>query len=130
MTVKNRYPLPLIPVLLDQVEKAVIYTKLDLKGAYHLVRIREGDKWKTAFRTCYGLFEYRVMPFVLCNAPSAFQFCLNNVLCEFLDLFVIVYIDDIYIFSPRINITNMSVLCYKHFKNTICSVRSQNVSFT
>lgn len=91
VTVKNRYPLPLIPVLLDQVEKAVIYTKLDLKGAYHLVRIREGDKWKTAFRTCYGLFEYRVMPFVLCNAPSAFQFCLNNVLCEFLDLFVSLY---------------------------------------
>ncbi|KAJ1099937.1 hypothetical protein NDU88_005030 [Pleurodeles waltl] len=97
ITVKNKYPLPLIPVLLDQVKSAVIYTKLDLRGAYHLVRIREGDEWKTAFKTHYGLFEYLVMPFGLCNDPAAFQYFLNDVLREYLDIFVIVYIDDILI---------------------------------
>ncbi|KAJ1155053.1 hypothetical protein NDU88_007789 [Pleurodeles waltl] len=95
ITIKNKYPLPLIPVLLEQVKKAKIYTKLDLRGAYHLVRMREGDEWKTAFKTRYGLFEYTFMPFGLCNAPAAFQFFLNDVLREYLDIFAIVYIDDI-----------------------------------
>ena len=98
-TIRNRYPLPLIPVLLDRVKKAKIYTRLDLRGAYHLVRMREGDEWKTAFKTQFGLFEYLVMPFGLCNAPAAFQFFINDVLKEFLDISVIVYIDDILIFS-------------------------------
>ncbi|KAJ1088807.1 hypothetical protein NDU88_001962 [Pleurodeles waltl] len=103
VTIKNKYPLPLIPVLLEQVKKAKIYTKLDLRGAYHLVRMREGDEWKTAFKTRYGLFEYTVMPFGLCNAPAAFQFFLNDVLREYLDIFAIVYIDDILIYSDNEN---------------------------
>ena len=101
-TIRNRYPLPLIPVLLDQVKKANIYTRLDLRGAYYLVRMREGDEWKTAFKTQFGLFEYLVMPFGLCNAPAAFQFFLNDVLKEYLDIFVIVYIDDILIYSKDV----------------------------
>ena len=100
-TVRNRYPLPLIPVLLDQVKDATIYTRLDLRGAYHLVRMREGDEWKTAFKTRFGLYEYLVMPFGLCNAPAAFQFFLNDVLKEYLDVFVVVYIDDILIYSDN-----------------------------
>lgn len=72
ITVKNRYPLPLISVLLDQVKGAQICTKLDLRGAYHLIRIREGDEWKTAFRTKFGLYENQVMPYGLCSAPAAF----------------------------------------------------------
>ncbi|KAJ1088154.1 hypothetical protein NDU88_001313 [Pleurodeles waltl] len=103
ITIKDKYPLPLIPVLLEQVKKAKIYTKLDLRGAYHLVRMREGDEWKTAFKTRYGLFEYTVMPFGLCNAPAAFQFFLNDVLREYLDIFAIVYIDDILIYSDNEN---------------------------
>ncbi|XP_069478208.1 uncharacterized protein, partial [Ambystoma mexicanum] len=99
ITVKNRYPLPLIPELLDQVKDARIYTKLDLRGAYHLVRIKEGDEWKTAFRTKYGLFEYQVMPFGLCNAPAAFQYFMNDVLRELIDVCVVVYIDDILVYS-------------------------------
>ncbi|XP_069498702.1 uncharacterized protein, partial [Ambystoma mexicanum] len=99
ITVKNRYPLPLIPELLDQVKDACIYTKLDLRGAYHLVRIKEGDEWKTAFRTKYGLFEYQVMPFGLCNAPAAFQYFMNDVLRELIDVCVVVYIDDILVYS-------------------------------
>ena len=99
ITVKNRYPLPLISVLLDQVKGAQIYTKLDLRGAYHLIRVREGDEWKTAFKTRFGLYEYQVMPYGLCNAPAAFQHFINDVLCEFIDKCVIVYIDDILIYS-------------------------------
>ncbi|KAJ1113094.1 hypothetical protein NDU88_001351 [Pleurodeles waltl] len=103
VTIKNKYPLPLIPVLLEQVKREKIYTKLDLRGAYHLVRMREGDEWKTAFKTRYGLFEYTVMPFGLCNAPAAFQYFLNDVLREYLDRFAIVYIDDILIYSDNEN---------------------------
>lgn len=102
ITIKNRYPLPLISVLLEQVKKARIYTKLDLKGAYHLVRMRDGDEWKTAFKTRFGLFEYLVMPFGLCNAPAAFQYFLNEVFREELDIYVVVYIDDILIYSSSV----------------------------
>ncbi|KAJ1153439.1 hypothetical protein NDU88_006198 [Pleurodeles waltl] len=99
VTIKNRYPLPLISVLLDQVCQPTIYTKLNLRGAYHLIRVMKGDEWKTAFRTKFGLFEYTVMPFGLCNAPSEFQFFINEVLQEFPDVCIVVYIDDILIYS-------------------------------
>lgn len=99
ITIKNRYPLPLIPELLDRLKKAKIFSKLDLRGAYNLVRIRKGDEWKTAFRTRYGHFEYLVMPFGLCNAPATFQHFLNDVFRDILDSFVVIYLDDILIFS-------------------------------
>ncbi|KAJ1203502.1 hypothetical protein NDU88_007287 [Pleurodeles waltl] len=98
VTIKNRYPFLLIPLLLDQVRQSTIYTKLDLWGAYHLIRVMKGDEWKTAFQTKFGLFEYTVMPFGLCNAPAAFQFFINEVLQEFLDICVVLYIDDILIY--------------------------------
>jgi len=73
VTIKNRYPLPLISGLLDQFSQAKIHTKIDFRGAYNLVRIKEGDEWKTAFRTRYGHFEYNVMPFGLTNALPSFN---------------------------------------------------------
>ena len=99
VTVKNRYPLPLIPELFQKLRFAVIFTKLDLRGAYNLIRIKDGHEWKTAFRTRYGHYEYLVMPFGLCNAPATFQHFVNDVFRDFLDIFVIVYLDDILIFS-------------------------------
>ena len=72
LTIKNRYPLPLIGELMDRLSKAKCYTKLDLQNAYHRIRIREGDEWKMAFRTRYGYFEYQVLPFGLANTLATF----------------------------------------------------------
>ena len=85
--------------LKDRVAGTTIFTTLDLKDGYHLLRIREGYEWKTAFRTRYGHFEYKVMPFGLVNAPASFQAMMNKILREFLDHGVVVYLDDILIYS-------------------------------
>ena len=98
-TIKNRYPLPLIQETLGQLQQARFFTTLDVRGAYNLIRIAEGDEWKTAFRTRYGLFESLVMPFGLTNAPADFQHYINDVLRPFLDRFCTAYLDDILIFS-------------------------------
>jgi hypothetical protein len=97
VTVKNRYPLPLISEMLDRVRDARVFTKLDLRGAYNLIRIREGDEYKTAFRTRYGQFEYRVMPFGLTNAPATFQSYIDDCLRSYIDDFAVCYLDDILI---------------------------------
>ena len=99
ITIKNRYPLPLISELQDRLQGAQWFTALDLKGAYNLIRIKKGEEWKTAFRTRYGHYEYKVMPFGLTNAPASFQTMINHVLREHLDIFVVAYLDDILIFS-------------------------------
>jgi transposase InsO family protein len=101
ITIKNRYPLPNIGELRDRLAHAEIFTALDLRGAYNLIRIKEGEEWKTAFRTRYGHFEYLVMPFGLTNAPATCQELINNVLRAHLDIFVIAYLDDILIYSQN-----------------------------
>jgi hypothetical protein len=104
ITKKNRYPLPLINDSLRRLSRAKIFTRLDLRAAYNLIRIYPGDEWKTAFRTRYGLYEYLVMPFGLTNAPATMQQYVNDVMREFLDIFVIVYLDDILIFSEEVSL--------------------------
>ena len=103
ITKKDRYPLPLITDLLDSPSRAKVYSKLDLRHAYHLVRITEGDEWKTAFRTRYGSYEWLVMPFGLTNAPAAFQRFINSVFADMLDVCVVVYLDDILIYSLNLD---------------------------
>jgi len=97
----NKYPLPLMGEVKDRVAGAKIFTKLDLKERYHLLRIREGDDWETAIRTRYGHFEYKVMLIGLVMAPATFQAMMNKILREFLDPGVVVSLDDIPIYSER-----------------------------
>jgi len=99
VTIPNRYPLPLMQELQDRVQGAQWFSKLDLKNGFNLIRIREGDEWKTAFRTRYGLYEFQVMPFGLTNAPSTFQDMMNHVLSDLLDVGVLAYMDDILVYS-------------------------------
>ncbi|KAL0192537.1 hypothetical protein M9458_010833, partial [Cirrhinus mrigala] len=96
------YPLPLVPAALEELRGAQVFTKLDLQSAYNLVRIRAGDEWKTAFVTPTRHYEYRVMPYGLSISPSVFQTFMNEVFREFLHRLVVVYIDDILIYSQNL----------------------------
>ena len=98
ITWKDRYPLPHINDLLERL-KASIFTKIDLRNAYHLLCIKEGDEWKTAFRTRYGSFKFLIMPFSLTNAPASFQQFMNTIFGNLLDVILIIYLDNILVFS-------------------------------
>jgi hypothetical protein len=99
VTIKNKYPLLRIKDLLDQMKGASVFSKIDLRSGYHQLKIRESNIPKIAFRTRYRLYEYTVMSFGLTNAPAYFMYLMNKVFMEYLDKFVVVFIDDILIFS-------------------------------
>lgn len=99
ITVKNKHPLPLLTSAFELLQGATIFSKLDLRSAYHLIRIRQGDEWKTAFNTHLGHFEYLVMPFGLTNDPAVFQAMINYVLPDLIYHCVFIYLDDILVFS-------------------------------
>ncbi|GBG74610.1 hypothetical protein CBR_g19018 [Chara braunii] len=102
IAVKNVEPLPRIDDLLDKVQGCRYFTKIDLKFGYHQIAMRPEDQHKTAFQTRYGLYEFVVMPFGLCNAPGTFQHAMNRIFHDFLDKFIVVYLDDILIFSRTV----------------------------
>ena len=99
MEIKNRYSFPRIDDLFDQLCRATIFSKIDLRSSYHQVQIKDEDIFKTAFRTWYGHYEFIVMPFGLTNSHPVFMCLMNNVLHKYLDKFVVVFIDDISIYS-------------------------------
>lgn len=137
ITTKNRYPLPLIGELLDRISRAKYFTKFDVRDGYNRLRMASGEEWKTAFRCRYGLFEYTVMPFGLCNAPGTFQHYMNDTFRDFLDKFLIIYLDDLLIYSDNLAEHKKHVravldrlreagLCLKPSK---CQFHVQEVSF-
>jgi hypothetical protein len=99
VTVKNKYPLPRIDDLLDQLRGACVFSKIDLRSGYHQLKVRECDIPKTAFVLRYGLYEFTVMSFRLTNAPAYFMYMMNKVFMEYLDKFIVVFIDDILVYS-------------------------------
>jgi hypothetical protein len=99
VTIKNKYPLPWIYDLFDQLRGACAFSKIDLRSGYHQLKIRKSDIPKTAFITRYGLYEYVVMSFGLTNAPAYFMYLMNKVFMEYFDKFVVVSIDNILIYS-------------------------------
>jgi hypothetical protein len=98
VTIKNKYPLPHIDILFDQLARAQVFSKIDLHSGYHQIKIRAEDVPKTAFTTTYGLFEYLVMSFGLMNALAHFMYLMNSVFVPELDKFVVMFIDDILVY--------------------------------
>ena len=123
VTIKNKYPIPLAAELFDQLSKVEYFTKLDLQSGYWQVRVAEGDEANTTCVTQYGSFEFLVMPFGLTNAPATFCNLMNDVLFDFLDSFVVEYLDDIVIYSSTLedHVVHLEKVFNKLRQNQLCN---------
>ena len=136
-TIKNKYPVPLVQDLMDRLSKTYWFTKLDLRAGYWQVRIAEGDEPKTTCVTRYGSYEFLVMLFGLTNAPTTFCNLMNNVLFDYLDDFVVVYLDDIVIYSRTLeeHVNHLSLVLSQLRKYTLyvkmekCEFAQQEIKF-
>jgi hypothetical protein len=126
VTIKNKYPLPRIDTLFDHLAGAKVFTKIDLHSGYHQIKIRPQDIPKTAFATRYELYEYLIMSFRLTNAPAFFMYLMNSVFMPELDRFVVVFIDDILIYSKN---KEEHAQHLRIVANTSCMLSSASVSF-
>ena len=130
VTIKNKYPLPMINDLFDQLQGAKVFSKIELRSGYHQRKIQEKDIPKTAFTTRYGLYEYMVMSFGLTKAPAYFMSMMNKVFMEFLDKFVVVLIDDILVYSKNERNTRSICVWFSRSSGNINYMPSSaNVSF-
>ncbi|MBW0566446.1 hypothetical protein O181_106161 [Austropuccinia psidii MF-1] len=127
VTRKNKYPVPPMNQLLNVLNGSSIFSKIDLRGAYNLLRVKEGDEHLKCFRTKYGSFEYLVMPFELTNAPASFQNLVNDIFQDLLDVYVVVYLDDIMVFSKyeEEHVTHVSTVISRLRANNIFAKASK-----
>lgn len=137
ITVKNRFPMPLIDQILEELVGTQYFTKLDMRSGYHQVRMKEEDEHKTAFKTHHDHYQFRVMPFGLTNAPATFQCLMNEVLAPFLRKFVMVFLDDILIYSPTLesHLAHLTVVLEKlrehnlYMKESKCSFAQTKLEY-